>query len=167
MLRMYKIDKINRKLLEIIQNDGRSSNQDVAEKLNLSPSPCLQRRKYLEEKGVITGYSSQVDLKKIARHVFVWAEVTLKHNKVAEEKIFEKYLMDTDYIIKALALGGKVDYLVLFCVPSVEFYQTATYTMMEETNIIKNLTSHFVMREVKKFEGFPLSLLLDAQDATP
>ena len=163
---MQKIDKTNRKLLKIIQRDGRISNQNLAKALNLSPSPCLQRRKYLEHTGVIASYEARLDLKKISPHIFVWAEVTLKHNKVAEEQIFEHYLKETSYIVNAFAIGGKIDYLVMFCVPSVEFYQAATYEMMEKTGIVEHYTSHFVMREVKAFEEYPLDLLLEAHSAS-
>lgn len=159
-----KIDKINERMLQILQEDGRLSNQKMAEQLNISPSPCLQRRKHLEETGVITGYSAHIDLEKIATFLLVSAEVTLTNNKVKEERDFEAYMNRVDEIISAHAVGGTIDYVLLFCVPSLEHYQRLSEALLEANPVIENLTSHVVMREVKSSKGLPLAVLLNRDD---
>ena len=158
---IHILDKINQSILKVIQKNGRISNQKLAESVNLSPSPCLQRHKHLEKKGIIEGYEAKINLDKISRHVFVWTEISLKHNKLTEEKLFENYIQKSPCIVKAIAVGGDTDYFVLYCVPSIEYYQNETYKLIEETNVIESLTSNFIMRDVKKFEGYPLDILLN------
>lgn len=163
-MRHIKIDKTNARMLQILQEDGRLSNQKLAKQLNISPSPCLQRRKHLEERGVIAGYSAHIDLEKIAKVLLVSAEVTLANNKVKDERAFETYLNGVDEIISAYAVGGRIDYVLLFCVPSLEQYQTLSEALLEANPVIETLTSHVVMREVKQSKGWPLAVLLNQGD---
>jgi Lrp/AsnC family leucine-responsive transcriptional regulator len=79
-----ELDKTDRKILEILQSDGRLSNQDVAERVNLSPSPCLRRIKRLEEAGVIRQYVALLDPDKIGLGLLAYVNVRLeKHSEVA------------------------------------------------------------------------------------
>lgn len=159
-----KIDKTNERLLQILQQNGRLSNQKLAEQLNISPSPCLQRRKHLEDNGVITGYAAQINLEKIANVLLVSAEVTLANNKVKDERAFETYLNQVDEIISAYAVGGTIDYVLLFCVPSLEHYQILSEALLEANPVVENLTSHVVLRDVKPSNHLPLQVLLKRDD---
>src|SRR3954468_17731328 len=75
-----ELDKTDRKILEILQTDGRLSNQDIAERVNLSPSPCLRRIKHLEETGVIRQYVALLDPDKIGLGLLAYVNVRLERH---------------------------------------------------------------------------------------
>jgi len=76
-----KLDKIDIRILCELQKNGRISNVELAELINLSPSPCLMRVKRLQTEGFITGYSAQIDVSKLGRTLTVFAEITLKNHR--------------------------------------------------------------------------------------
>lgn len=73
-----ELDAIDRRILAILQENGRLSNQEIAERVNLSPSPCLRRMRRLEETGVITGYVARLDPKKLGLDLLAYVSVRLE-----------------------------------------------------------------------------------------
>lgn len=154
------IDSISKRLLEAIQQDARISNQDLADKIGISPSPCLQRRKRLEDLGVITGYDTRIDVSRLTTHVEVIAEITLNNNKAADERRFREYIDTIPEIVACHAVAGNVDYFATFCAPSIQHYLSVVDQMIETLGIVETVTSHVVYGTTKPFRGFPLDLLL-------
>jgi len=154
------IDSISRHLLQILQQDARISNQDLANKIGISPSPCLQRRKRLEDLEIITGYETRIDLSKLTSHVEVIAEITLNTNKTPEEKRFHEYIADVPEIVTCHAVAGHIDYFAMFIAPSVQHYLAVVDEMIEALGIVETVTSHIVYGRTKSYSGLPLDLLL-------
>ncbi|PKP82686.1 MAG: AsnC family transcriptional regulator [Alphaproteobacteria bacterium HGW-Alphaproteobacteria-18] len=154
------IDSISKRLLQAIQQDARISNQDLADKIGISPSPCLQRRKRLEDLGIITGYDARIDLSRLTTHVEVIAEITLNNNKATDEKRFREYIETIPEIVSCHGVTGNVDYFAMFCAPSVQHYLAVVDQMIETLGIIETVTSHVVYGTTKPYRGFPLDLLL-------
>jgi len=154
------IDSISKRLLQAIQQDARISNQDLADKIGISPSPCLQRRKRLEDLGVITGYDTRIDVGRLTTHVEVIAEITLNNNKAADERRFREYIDTIPEIVSCHAVAGNVDYFAMFCAPSIQHYLSVVDQMIETLGIVETVTSHVVYGTTKPFRGFPLDLLL-------
>ena len=90
-----KIDKIDLKILQTLQRNGRITNQDLAEKVCLSPSSCLQRVRRLEKGQVIQSYHARIDLSRVARHIMCIATVSLKNHTQQEFKAFEAVELNT------------------------------------------------------------------------
>ena len=155
------VNKTDSRILKVLQRDGRITNRDLANKVALSPSPCLVRRKRLEETGIIRGYQAMLDLKRAAPLVLVNAEVTLERNTLASSQNFEKYIQAEPSVIHALAVSGTIDYILTFCVPTLADYQQISDKMIEETGVVETLTSHTALDEIKPFSGYPLDLLLN------
>ena len=76
-----KLDKIDIKILSQLQKNGRVTNVELADLVNLSPSPCLMRVKKLQAEGFITGYSAQIDVSKLGQTLTIFTEITLKHHQ--------------------------------------------------------------------------------------
>jgi DNA-binding Lrp family transcriptional regulator len=118
-----KLDQLDLKILGRLQADGRATNQELADAVGLSPSPCLQRVKRMERTGVISGYRAQLDLTKVCRHVDVIAAVTLKSHGLDDFRSFEKMVTDMRYVVECTKVSGPIDYLVRFICPDVASYQ--------------------------------------------
>lgn len=155
------LDNIGKRLLMAIQLDGRITNQDLADSIGVSPSPCLQRRKRLEDTGVILGYETRIDLSRVTQSIEVISEITLNSNKVSDERGFEAYIANIPELISCRAVTGAVDFFATFVTPDIRHYQTIVDRMTEELGTIETITSHVVYQHTKAYSGLPLEILLE------
>jgi DNA-binding Lrp family transcriptional regulator len=113
------LDRIDLKILAILQEDGRITNQALAEKVALSPSACLARVRRLEADGLILGYHARLDVERIRPTVTVYGEVTLKSHRPADLLKFEAVLAQIPEVIEAAQVSGPFDYLIKVVSPDV------------------------------------------------
>lgn len=107
-----KLDSTDRKILRALQNDGRLSNSELAERINLSPSACLRRVKQLEEQGVIAGYVMLVNPAAIGRPTIIFVEITLNSQSVQCQEAFEAAVRKNPEIMECYLMTGEADYLL-------------------------------------------------------
>ena len=107
-----KIDKIDLKILERLQKDGRITNQKLAEKVCLSPSSCLQRVRRLENEEVILSYHARIDISRIARHIMCIATVSLKNHTPEEFRAFEDLVESIPEVVECYTVSGESDFFV-------------------------------------------------------
>ncbi|AEP29899.1 leucine-responsive transcriptional regulator Lrp [Brumicola nitratireducens] len=149
------IDRIDRKILTVLQIDGKISNVELAKKVGLSPSPCLERVKRLEQQGYITGYTATVDPTKLGAAMLVFVEITLSKTSVDIFAEFSAAVQGLDDIQECHLVSGNFDFLLKARVADMSSYrkllgdtllrlpgvsESRTYVVMEEvkhTNIIK------------------------------
>ena len=155
-----RLDRIDRRILDALQKDGRIPNVKLAELVNLSPSACLQRVKKLEERGLITGYHATINLKQISPTVSVIALVTLQHDK-ENFTDFERLVQETPDIVECLKVSGEFDYELRFECRDMETYHSLTENLLKRANGISNLSSHVILQESKSNTGVALDRLLD------
>lgn len=155
-----RLDRIDRRILETLQRDGRISNVELATLVNLSPSACLQRVKKLEGRGLITGYHANINLKRISQTVSVIALVTLQHDK-ENFTDFERMVEETPDIIECLKVSGEFDYQLRFECRDMGTYHNLTESLIKKANGIINLSSHVILHETKGNTGVTLDRLLD------
>ena len=105
---MLKLDDRDLKILSILQKEGRISKTALAERVNLTPAPCWERLKRLEEAGIITGYRAEVALSRIAPHVTVFVAVELEDHRAANFQLFERAVQKVDEIVGCWAVGGRI-----------------------------------------------------------
>jgi DNA-binding Lrp family transcriptional regulator len=117
------LDQIDLRILERLQVDGRMTNQELAEAVGLSPSPCLNRVRRLEKAGVISGYQAHIELTKVCRHVDVIAAVTLRDHGLEDFEVFEEMVAGMRFVIECTKVSGTIDYLVRFICPDIAAYQ--------------------------------------------
>ena len=102
-----KLDKIDLKILDTLQKKGRVTNQDLAEKVCLSPSSCLQRVRRLENEGVIKSYHAKINLASVARHIMCIATVSLKNYTQEEFKAFENRIEAIPEVVEFFTVSAE------------------------------------------------------------
>jgi DNA-binding Lrp family transcriptional regulator len=107
-----KLDRIDIKILYELQKNGRITNVELAELVNLSPSPCLMRVKKLQSEGYISGYSAQINIAKLGQTLTVFTEVTLKNHRQIDFARFLAAVEKVDSVVECHLVSGGYDYLV-------------------------------------------------------
>ncbi|MBP8930346.1 MAG: Lrp/AsnC family transcriptional regulator, partial [Paracoccus sp.] len=154
------LDQIDLRILERLQVDGRMTNQELAEAVGLSPSPCLNRVRRLEKAGVISGYQAHIELTKVCRHVDVIAAVTLRDHGLEDFEVFEEMVAGMRFVIECTKVSGTIDYLVRFICPDIAAYQMLSDELLKLGPKINNLSSYIVLKTVKPFRGMALEGLV-------
>lgn len=156
--RPLALDQIDVRILSVLQRDGRTTIQKLAEKVGLSPRACLDRVRRLESSRVIAGYQAVVDLGHLSRPVNVFTEIILE--KQAQQQRFERRLAALEEVVECWEVSGTVDYVARFVCRDLAAYQELTTALIEDPSLgIARIVSHVALRPVRKFAGYPESLL--------
>jgi DNA-binding Lrp family transcriptional regulator len=149
------LDAIDRRILERLQQDGRLSNAELAEKVGLSSSPCWRRVKALEEAKVITGYAAMLDARSVGLSVNVFVSVSLSTQNEKSLKDFERAAAERPEVMECYLMTGDSDYLLRVVVPDLEAYERF---VMDFTKIvgIAQIRSSFALRAVKQGTALPV-----------
>ncbi|MFZ5751723.1 MAG: Lrp/AsnC family transcriptional regulator [Pseudomonadota bacterium] len=159
MAQTHRLDARDLKIVRALQDDGRLSNLDLAQRVNLSPSPCLRRVRLLEEAGVIRGYSADVDPRALGLNVTAFIRITLtRHDRDAVAR-FESRVRDIDEILDCHLLTGEADYLLRVMVPDLDAYEGFVRNRLHAIPGIASITTSLVYGTVKSSRVFPLALL--------
>lgn len=133
-----KLDAIDIRILSALQENARITNVALAERVGLSPSPCLQRIKKLEQQGVIKGYQGIINLDALSRAVTVYTEITLQNHRREDLLRFEAFLAREDSVLECHMVSGGFDYLVKFTTRHIGHYQEVIEGLLtQELGIIK------------------------------
>ncbi|MBA3520460.1 MAG: Lrp/AsnC family transcriptional regulator [Rhizobiales bacterium] len=154
-----KLDRYDLGILSALQRDGRMSKVKLAAAVHLTPSPCWERLKRLEDTGVITGYQARIDPKKLGPATVVMVEIELREHAATDFERFESAIRDAPEIIDCQATGGGVDYLMKVVVPDIDAYQRLIDGLLERGLGIARYYSYVVTKSVKEGEGLPLHVL--------
>ncbi len=155
-----KLDQIDVRILNRLQQDARMTNQELADSAGLSPSACLQRVKRMEKAGVILGYTARLDIEKICRHVDVVAAVTLNSHGLEDFTAFEKMVAGMSYVVECTKVSGTIDYLVRFVCPDIASYRMLSDELLRLGPKVGNLSSYMVLNPIKPFTGVALNDLV-------
>jgi DNA-binding Lrp family transcriptional regulator len=152
------LDRIDIRILAVLQRDGRTTNQKLSVQVGLSPRASLERVRRLEQSGVISGYQAQIELAQLSRPVNVFAEIILE--KQAKQGRFEQRLTKIDEVVECWEVSGTVDYLARFVCADLATYQALTTNLIDDTNLgVARIISHVALRPIRRFGGYPDSLL--------
>lgn len=157
------LDKTDRKILSILQSNGRLTNQEVAERVNLSPSPCLRRIKNLEESGVIRQYVALLDPDKIGLGLLAYVNVRLeKHSDAAgggsrsPRADFAASVANWPEVVACYAMTGEMDFLLRVHVEDMgHFSQFMMDTLLKHPAVL-DVRSSFALQRVKDTTALPL-----------
>ncbi len=145
-----KLDKIDLKIIEALQADGRLTKQKLAEAVSLSPSACIERLKRLEKEGFIRGYHADIAMEKLVPYSAVLVEITLKNHRGEDFRRFESAIADIPEIVECYAVGGGIDYIVKFVARSIEDYQKQIDWLLDSDVGIDRYFSYFITKQAKK-----------------
>lgn len=149
------MDKIDRKIISILQNNGRISNNDLAEQVGLSPSPCLRRLKRLEQSHVIAGYTAIVDHGQVGWPISVFAMIRLERHDEATVQTFENSIRQLSMILECHLMAGSADYLLHIVGKSLADYETFVKTKLHKIPGIASIESHIAYGTVKRAYQLP------------
>lgn len=157
------LDDRDLRILEILAREGRISKTELARRVNLSPTPCWDRLKRLEDAGLITGYRAEFALQKLGPHVTVFVVVELESHRSADFRVFEKAVGGMDEVVACWAIGGGFDYLVEIVTRDINTYQRLIDAMLADEIGLKRYFSYIVTKVVKGTGAPPFAQLLGAQ----
>lgn len=146
---MPKLDKYDLAILKVLQADGRITKVKLAEAVNLSPSPCWERLRRLEEAGYISGYHADINVRKLVAVTEVLVEVTLANHQGADFKRFEAAIQDVPEIVECNATGGGIDYVMKLVVRDVDHYQRLMDRLLDSGIGIDRYFGYIVTKPVK------------------
>jgi Lrp/AsnC family transcriptional regulator of ectoine degradation len=156
-----KLDAYDIRILATLQRDGRITKLKLAEQIGLSPSPCWERMKRLQEAGYIRGFHADVDVAKVVRITTVFVEVTLASHGAEDFARFEAAVQDVPEIVECQAIGGGADYIMKVVTTDIEAYQALIDRLLAERVGIGRYFTYIVTKPVKCPQGAPLPHLLE------
>lgn len=156
MGKTIKLDPIDRTILETLQQDGRITNVELAQKAGLSAPPCLRRVRALEESGVIRGYHADVDLELVGFGVTVFAQVSLKRQAEPDLTAFEEVLRQWPLVREAHMLAGETDFLLKIVARDWDQYQHFLTEELTAATNVATVKSALAIRTSKQIAGAPL-----------
>ncbi|WAP68486.1 Lrp/AsnC family transcriptional regulator [Jiella pelagia] len=159
-----KLDMIDVKILCELQKNGRITNVELAELINLSPSPCLTRMKRLQAAGYITGYSAQIDIAKLGETLTVFTEVTLKNHRHVDFDRFQAAVRKLDSCVECHLVSGGYDYLLKFITSGIIHYQTTIENLLDQDVGIDKYFSFVVIKTPFIKSHLPLNKLFGDQE---
>jgi Lrp/AsnC family leucine-responsive transcriptional regulator len=151
------VDRIDRRILHELQQDGRLSNAELADRVGLTPSPCLRRVRQLEQDGVIRGYRALLDADALGRGFQSFVTVVMLHEDHDTIAEFERRVAELPEVVEAHRLFGDPDYLLRVAVADVAAYERFRSGPLADLPGVAQLTSHLAMKQVKAYDGLPVT----------
>lgn len=154
-----QLDDRDLKILSILQNEGRITKTELAQRVNLSPTPCWERLKRLEDAGLIEGYSARISLTKLGPFSVIFMEAEISSHQAEDFERFERAIQDIPEIVECWAVGGGIDYLVKFFCKDVDSYQRLVDRILQADIGLRRYSTYVVTKPVKNTSTPPLTLV--------
>ena len=160
------LDKIDRKILALLQKDATTPVAEIGRKVGLSTTPCWRRIQKMEEDGVIKGRVAVLDPAKVNAGVTVFVSIRTNEHNEAWMRKFSAVVDDFTEVVEFYRMSGQVDYLLRVVVPDIEAYD-AFYKRLIAKIDISDVSSSFAMEQIKYTTALPLSyIVLDKEKTT-
>ena len=152
-----QLDKFDKQILQILQADGRVSNQELAEQIGLSPSPCLRRVKALEEAGLIIGYHAQLEPKLLGYRLMALIHISMDQHTPERFSNFEREISVIPEVLECLLITGQsADYQLKVLVADMDAYQELLLHRISRISGVTGMHSSFVLRKVVDKREIPV-----------
>ena len=155
---MTRLDAIDLKILATLQSQGRITKAALAEAVSLSPTPCWERLRRLEQSGLIRGYRAEIDLNKLGAVATILVEIVLKQHRYEDFQRFETAIRKVDEVVSCYATGGGIDYLLEVTAPDIDSYQRLIDRLLLAEIGIDRYFTYIVTRVVKASFQPPVAL---------
>lgn len=149
------MDAKDRQIIRELQKNGRLTNLELSEKVNLSPSPCLRRLRALEKSGVIKGYTALVDQKAYGVPLTVFVNISLDNHSSETVGAFEQRVRNIDEIMDCFLTTGGADYILRVVVPDLEVYEKFVREELHNLPGIRAIDTRFAYSVVKAATVYP------------
>lgn len=154
---MTRLDEIDVKILNCLQEQARVSNVELADQVGLSPAPCLRRVRALEEAGVIRKYVTLLDPSTVNLNVTVFVQISLDLQIEGRLEIFEQAIMQRPEVLECYLMTGDADYLLRVVVPDVSAYEHFLRDSLTRIEGAAGIKSSFALKQVKYLTALPLA----------
>ncbi|MDN2663481.1 Lrp/AsnC family transcriptional regulator [Psychromonas sp. 14N.309.X.WAT.B.A12] len=156
---MKNLDRIDYKILDVLQSHARITNQELASRIALAPSSCLQRVRRLEEDGVIEGFHARVNLYSICRFVTCIANVDLKNHSYQEMLAFVEVVKSIPEIVEYYTVSGQCDFILKVICRDMRSYLEINDKLISSPDYVATINTHVVLNEDKAFTKVNLDTL--------
>ncbi|NUU66602.1 Lrp/AsnC family transcriptional regulator [Enterobacteriaceae bacterium BIT-l23] len=147
------------KILRLLQDDARVTNQELADKAGMSASPCWRKVRKLEEDEVIQGYRAVLNRRKLGLGVMVFVRVAIDSHSEVEARKFEEQVMALEDVVACYSIGADADFLLQVVAPDLDSYADFAMSVVRRLPGIKEMQSMFVLKEIKPFVAWPIKRL--------
>lgn len=155
-MKQAELDKLGQRILVILQQDGRISNQQLAEQVGLSPAACWRRVKTLEETGVIKGYGAYLAPDKMGQELCVLVNLSLQRHTIDSTAEIEKQVSSYPEVLQCFAVTGNADFVLRVIVPDMAGYDRFLNEKIFTLQGIAQVNSNFALREIKNTQSIPI-----------
>ena len=149
----------DKKLLHILQQDGKTNTQSLAEQTGMSPSPCWRRVRKLEDAGVIDRYVALLAPKNLGLNARAYVHVSLLDHAEESIEAFECFVQDEPQIVECCAITGADDYLLKVIAADPEGLERFIMRKILRLGVVRSSTTHFVLRQKKYTTALPLEII--------
>ena len=151
-----EFDALDRKILALLQANGRITNAELAERIHLSPSACLRRVQRLEASGVISDYVALLDQRAVGRPTTVFVEVSLSSQSEEVLDRFEAAVRDCADVLECHLMSGDADYLLRVAVGGADTYENFHRESLSRFPGVARIRSNFALRTIVKSTALPV-----------
>jgi Lrp/AsnC family transcriptional regulator, leucine-responsive regulatory protein len=151
------LDDIDRKILAVLQTDGRISLADLSAKVGLSPSPCLRRIRMLERDGIIARYAAVLSQDKVGLPVSVFVSIKLESQREQALERFNKAIAKWPEVLECYLMTGPRDYLLRIVVADLSAYERFLKEKLTKVDGIASIESSFALAQVKYSHVLPIA----------
>ena len=144
-----KLDRAEKDIIRALQEDGRISNVDLAERVGLAESPCYRRVRALEEAGVLEGYGARINQRSLGLQVTAFVLVSLEKQDDRKQKTFLAQVESEEHIVECHAMSGSHDFLLKVVARSMDHFSELSMERILKFAGVKNIESNFSLKAVK------------------
>ena len=155
-----ELDRYDRLILEALQQNGRISNQELADSISLSPSPCLRRVRQLEESGLIDGYVALLNARKLGLTLMAFIQISMDKHTPERFEHFQEEIRKCPQVLECcLVTGMDADYQLKVVVPDMDHYQKLLLGTLTRIEGVSSVRSSFVLQQILSSTQLPLQHL--------
>ena len=155
---MPQLDNHDRSILRLLQSNGKMGNQELAEKVNLSSSPCWRRVKKLEESGMINGYVAMLNSKSLGLTAMAYVHIALLDHRQQTIETLDKFVEAQEQIVECSSITGPNDYLLKIIEKDTESLEKFIMQKLLRLGIVRSSTTNLILRQKKYTTALPLQL---------
>ncbi|NLR74431.1 MULTISPECIES: Lrp/AsnC family transcriptional regulator [Leeia] len=159
-MQSLSLDALDLRILSLLQQDGRISNQTLAERVALSPSACLRRVRLLEEAGAIAGYQAILDARRLGLELEAIVQVSMRQDMEGWHESFLDAVQQWPEVVAAYIVTGDSNYILRVRARNLQEYSEFAINRLYKTRGVMDIRSNIVMQRIKDSEGrLPMDLL--------
>ncbi|MCC2976723.1 Lrp/AsnC family transcriptional regulator [Sphingomonas sp. PL-96] len=150
------LDRIDRQILSLLQEDGRMTNVELAERVGLTAPPCLRRVRALEESGTIGGYHAALNPAQLGYTITVFALVSLRSQAESDLAAFEAHVADIPEVRECHMLNGEIDFILKIVATDLKAFQDILTTRLTTAHNVSSVKTSLTIRTSKQLPGIPV-----------